>query len=486
MNRRTAIIVVALVLVLAGIGVAAWQLFLKPQSSIPAVALTVVGADGSSKIVTQTDLAALSVIANKGGLKTSAGSIQSIGTYTGVSLSDVLKLVGGATSANSVRITASDNYAMVYTWDQLSGKYVTYDGATGNEVQATKSLIPVLAYMVDGKPLASGEGPMRLVILGDEGLITDGHFWIKMVSKIEVMPAVQEYTLTLTGATNFAMNRSTLESGISCNTPHHKSSWTDSSGNIWTGMPLWLLMGYVDDKTAMGYNDTLAKANAYTVKLSSPDGYSVTLNSTFVNRNDNIIVANMMNGKPLNAPYWPLRIVGSAVTKKQMIRNLSQIQLVFGSTTKPTSSSGDAAIIANATWTLHLHGKMSEPIDAKTLIQYTLASPGGGSSWTDTSGNVWVGIPLWSLVGRVDDNQPSGFNSTLADSGYTVRVKASDGYSADFTSASIKMNNNIILAYKMNEKALPSGSAPLETVGSAITKKQMVKSVVEIDLIFPG
>ena len=486
MNNRNLIMIAVVVLVVAVAGVAAWQLFLKPQSSIPAVTLTVVGADGTSKTLTQNDLAALPVIANKGGLKTSAGSIQSIGTYTGVSLSDVLKLVGGATSANSVRVTASDNYAMVYTWDQLSGKYVTYDGVTGNEVQASKSLIPVLAYMVDGKPLASGEGPLRLVILGDEGLITDGHFWIKMVSKIEVVPAVKEYTLTLTGATSFAMNRSTLESGISCNTPHHKASWTDSSNNIWTGMPLWLLVGYVDDKTTMGYNETLANTNVYTVKLSSPDGYSITLNSTFVKENDNVIVANTMNGEALNATYWPLRLVGSAVTKKQMIRNLSQIQLVFGNTTKPTSSSGDAAIIANATWTLHLHGTMSEPVDAKTLIQYTLASPGGGSSWTDSSGNVWVGIPLWSLVGRVDDNLPSGFNSTLADRGYTVRVKASDGYSADFASADIKMNNNIILAYKMNGKALPSGSAPLETVGSAITKKQMVKSVVEIDLIFPG
>ncbi len=342
--------------------------------------------------------------------------------------------------------------------------------------------------------MASGEGPVKLVILGEEGLITDGHFWIKMVTKIEVVPAVKEYTLTLTGATNFAMNRSTLESGISCNTPHHKASWVDSNNNIWTGMPLWLLVGYVDDKTPMGYNETLANTNAYVVKLSSPDGYSVTLNSTFVKENDNIIVANTMNGNALNATYWPLRLVGSAVIKKQMIRNLSQIQLVFGNTTKSTtsssnsttSSSGDNALFANATWMVHLHGKMSEPITASSLIQYTAASPNGGASWTDSAGNVYFGIPLWDLIGRVDDNQPSSFNMTLANLGYNVQVKASDGYTQTFTSATLKMNNDIIVAYKMNGKPLPTSSAPVEIVGSAITKQQMVKSVVEIDLIFPS
>ena len=484
MDKRVFALVAVIVIAVAG--VAAWQLLLKPQSQIPAVTLTIVGADGTTKTINQNDLATLPVISNKGGLKTSAGSIQSIGTYTGVSLKDVLGLVGGATSANSVRVTASDNYAMVYTWDQLSGKYVTYDGATGDEVASTKQLIPVLAYEVDGKPLASGEGPMRLVILGDEGLITDGHFWIKMVSKIEVMPAVKEYTLTLTGAISDVMNRSTLESGINCNTPHHKATWVDSNKNVWTGMPLWMLVGWVDDKNTMAYNDTLASKNAYVIKLSSPDGYSVTLNSTFVQRNDNIIVANNMNGQALNATYWPLRLVGSAATKKMMIRNLSEIQIIFSNSTKPITTSGDDAIIANATWSLHMHGAVSEMVDASTLIQYTKSSPNGGTSWTDSTGNVYFGVPLWYLVGRVDDSQPSSFNSTLADKGYTITVKASDGYSTQFASSDVKMNNGIILAYKMNDKALPAGSGPLMIVGSAIAKKQMVKSVAEIDLTFPG
>jgi DMSO/TMAO reductase YedYZ molybdopterin-dependent catalytic subunit len=74
------------------------------------------------------------------------------------------------------------------------------------------------------------------------------------------------------------------------------------------------------------------------------------------------------------------------------------------------------------------------------------------------------------------------YNSTYADLGYTVTVKASDNFSKDFPSATLKMNNDIILAYKMDGKALPDDSAPLKLVGKTLTKGQMVKSIVEIDL----
>ena len=488
MSSRNTKILLAVVVLLAVAGVAVWQLYFnKPQSQIPDITLTLVGADGASKTVTSKDLDALPKTQMKGGLKTSAGSMAGgVKTYTGIALSEIVKLVGGMTNQNSLRVTASDNYAMILTWDELSGKVVTYSLATGDEVTRTKPLIPILAYLEEGKPIATGEGPLRLVYVGEEGLVTDGHFWIKMASKLEVIPGIREWTLTLAGARNEVMNRSTIESGVSCpdTPPQHKASYVDSDGHIWVGMPIWLLIGHVDDQNVHetgAFNRTLADSNAYTVKITSGDGFSVTLNSTFVKQNQNIFVANSMDGKPLADPYWPLRLTGSALKKGQMVRNVVKIELTFN-TTKPKNVVEDDAIIASATWTLHLKGKISEPIDAKTLIQYTKASPNGGASWTDTDGHAWFGIPLWSLLGRVDDSQPLSYNSTYADAGYTVTVKAGDGFSKDFASATLKNNNDIILAYKMDGKALPSDQAPLKLVGKTLTKGQMVKSIVEIDL----
>jgi len=151
------------------------------EPTIPDFQITLVGAEGQQMVIGPDDFAALDVVEEVGGLMTSAGSIQGPYTYTGVPLTEVLDLVGGISEENSLRITASDGYAMVFTWKELSGDFLTYSTATGDEVESTKPLIPVLAYLEDGKPLIQGHGPVRLVVLGEEGLVSEGHFWVKQV-----------------------------------------------------------------------------------------------------------------------------------------------------------------------------------------------------------------------------------------------------------------------------------------------------------------
>jgi hypothetical protein len=187
-----------------------------------------------------------------------------------------------------------------------------------------------------------------LVYVGEEGLVTDGHFWIKMTSKLEVVPGIKEWTLALNGAVSDIMTRSTLESGVSCpqTPPQHKASYVDADGHIWVGMPLWLLVGQIDDKNVHetgAFNRTLADANAYAVKITSGDGFSVTLNSTFVNQNQNIFIANSMDGKPLADTYWPLRLTGSALKKGQMVRNVVKVELIFNTTADATKGVAVAA-----------------------------------------------------------------------------------------------------------------------------------------------
>ncbi len=116
------------------------------------------------------------------------------------------------------------------------------------------------------------------------------------------------------------MDRPTFESGANC----HSVNWTDSERQVWKGIPLWLLVGRVDDSLEHGsdaFNRTLAD-QGYTVQLIAADGYKIELNSTFVTLNNDIIVANEMNDMPLLEEFWPLRLVGAALTKSQMIRNI--------------------------------------------------------------------------------------------------------------------------------------------------------------------
>jgi DMSO/TMAO reductase YedYZ molybdopterin-dependent catalytic subunit len=210
---------------------------------------------------------------------------------------------------------------------------VTFDPATGDEVNRTKPLTTVLAYYMNGMNLTSDEGPLRLAILGTEGLLTEGHWWIKNVVKVEIRSAISEWTLMLRGALVENMTRATFESGV--NEHCHGLSWTDNNNNVWTGMPLWLLVGRVDDSdahetngTVRAFNDTLA-LQGYTINVMNGQGYSREFNSTRVMRNADIIVANRLNGAPLPEPYWPLRLVGSGLSSSEMLSNIVEVQIVF-------------------------------------------------------------------------------------------------------------------------------------------------------------
>ena len=166
--------------------------------------------------------------------------------------------------------------------------------------------------------------------MGSEGLLTDGHFWIKWVTKLRIQPGVADWTLVLVGPYPDNMTRAAFESGLNCQTFNHVANWTDSNNNVWSGMPLWYLIGWIDDKgdvNRMEFNDTLAK-QGYTVNVITGQGYSESFNSSTIARNNSIILANRLNGAQLPEPYWPLRLVGSALTSDEMLSNVVEIQMV--------------------------------------------------------------------------------------------------------------------------------------------------------------
>ncbi|MCK4651673.1 MAG: molybdopterin-dependent oxidoreductase [Methanosarcinales archaeon] len=254
------------------------------------------------------------------GFKKSTGTVVGPFNYTGVNITYLADLVGGIAPSESVKITASDGYSMTYTYAQVVGEIATYEGTTG-------PLTMVLAYEEDGDPI-SGDygGPLRVAFVGPDSPITDGHFWVKYVGKIEILGGVSEWNLTLTGAIRDIPDRSTFESCVGC----HRASWTDSDSQEWSGIPLWLLVGVVDDahnETAKHYfNDTVAD-DGYNVTVIAGDGYSKKFNSTTVARNDDIILANEMDGAVLSEGNWPLKLVGPTLKKSEMVGNVAEIRI---------------------------------------------------------------------------------------------------------------------------------------------------------------
>jgi DMSO/TMAO reductase YedYZ molybdopterin-dependent catalytic subunit len=119
------------------------------------------------------------------------------------------------------------------------------------------------------------------------------------------------------------------------------------------------------------------------------------------------------------------------------------------------------------------------------------AAPGcHGVTWTDADGHRWQGIPLWLLVGRVDDSishskDVKAFNDDVAAKGYQVQLIAADGYTQTFTADQIKRNSEMIVAFKYDGQVLAEKNYPLKLVGPKLTTKQQVGAITTIKLILP-
>ena len=289
-----------------------------------------------TKTLTLAAVKALPAISGSTGDITSSGTIEGPFQYKGVALADILEAVGGITSNNAVRISAKDGYSMTMSYKQVTegSEFPTYDSTSGKEVTPSGKITVFVAYEKDEKPLDDTQGPLRLGIMAP-GQVTDGHWWVKWAQKIEIISVQQPWTMSLQGVVTQSVDKATFEScaAASC----HGTKWTDAQGHVWSGVPLWYLVGNVDSDKQMSYNDALAD-QGYEVHVANSNGDMVTFTSTEVKRNNNIIVANQVDGQPLPTTEWPLALAGDAVDQQHQMGMISKIKLVFPS--PPTTPAG--------------------------------------------------------------------------------------------------------------------------------------------------
>ncbi len=293
--------------------------------------LEVVGPDGTASY-SLDEIKDMQATEGYGGMKSSTGRIYPPGLMKGVLVEDLFASVGGLPEDMAVSIMAKDGYEMTMSYTQLSsGDFLTYDMVTGEENDPAGPLKAIIAYERDGEPLdPEGEGTLRFAIVSpQEDQVTDGHWWVKWVTKLEVKPIENEWTLTLSGAVTEEIDRPTFETGA--NEGCHGTDWTDADGNKWTGIPLYLLVGRCDDENVHegpAYNRELAQAG-YDVELVAADGSSVTVNSKTMYYKKDLIVAYKLNGEALPEEYWPLRLVGEGIEAADMLGGVVEIKALL-------------------------------------------------------------------------------------------------------------------------------------------------------------
>ncbi len=133
-------------------------------------------------------------------------------------------------------------------------------------------------------------------------------------------------------------------------------------------------------------------------------------------------------------------------------------------------------------WVLQAEGAITKTID-RASVESCGAPQCHGTTWTDDKAQQWVGVPLWLFVGSVDDeieHEGPAFNDALAEAGYSVDLVAADGYTITLDAARVKRNNDLIVAYKVNENQLPEDYFPLRLVGPDLPKNEMIGQIVQL------
>jgi len=294
------------------------------------VILTITSAE-KNLTLNYNDFKAVGMISGYGGIKNTTGKITAPKQYSGVQLVDLIKLAHPSAEPVSVQVEAEDGYAITFSSDQLiKGDFITYDPTSGEQIKS-EGLKVILASEQAGQPLdKENDGTLRLQIVSEKpNQVTDGHWSVKFINKLTIKPLLQNWEVKLEGVVSESIDRATFEAGTAekC----HQAVWTDNQANEWMGIPLWLLIGKVDDQNTHGsgaFNDDMAKSG-YTVEVISKNGKSVTFKSQEIARNEKILVVYLQNGNPLTDKDFPLRLVGDGVPQGSDIGQIEKILLHF-------------------------------------------------------------------------------------------------------------------------------------------------------------
>lgn len=367
------------------------------------------------------------------GIISSTGKITAPMVYKGVALTTLLAEVNGLDETKSLEVSAVDGYTMTLSMDQvMNGTFTTYDAGTGDEVEPLAPLTAILAYEVEGQALDEvQDGNLRMVMVSDSNTqIVDGHWSIKWVNKLTVKEAVVDWELELIGAIDETMDRAGFESGAGekC----HGFEFTDNKNQTWTGIPLWLLVGRVDDEDVHSdeaYNDALADAG-YEIDVVAVDGYTVTFNSQDITRDDGIIVAYMVNGNPLNTEDFPLRLVGENLTGKEQVGAIARIELHLDNVVEATEPPADDIVLVSYQVPAEKEIKFTGLVDEElVLTSENLASmdPVSATIEHPKQGAMGItGIPLAKIFDSLVVKSDAATLALIASDGYTVELPLAD------------------------------------------------------------
>ena len=322
-----------LVVTSAGLGIY-FGLFYENNDTDPDEVILSLVSENINKNYTMAELKALPSVSGLGGYKKTTGTLVGPSTYKGVPIISLLDDIGGPSPSSDLIIRATDGYVVSYSYSMIAGQITAYDNETGANLGIDEFEM-IIAYEQDGNALATDDGPLRIVYLSDEGYLSDGNLWAKKIQEIELKSITESWIVYLYGITNDSVNRPFFESVMASGEMHTLAFYEMQDGdriNSYAGIPLWTIISIIDgeleDSSSFTFNETLA-LNGYDIILKNSDEEIITLNSSVVSYNDDIILAVKKNSLFLPLNESPLRLVGNALNDIQMIGKIAEIWIIL-------------------------------------------------------------------------------------------------------------------------------------------------------------
>jgi hypothetical protein len=285
--------------------------------------LTVQALNGTQIVLHENDIGSLATYQGYGGLKTRGGSIMDNGTYTGVPITTFLSMVNDDpnTIGYGFSVTVSaPGYSQTLSYDALNGTGLnTYDNVTGNPVQATQTLTPMLAYYYNDQNLSSASGPLELAIVGPEDLLTDGHLWVTNVTSLSVQPNLPPLNLTLAALNGTQL---TINETMISNLPAIRAyggllgqNGPSDLGN-YTGIPLTTLCNLIG-----------GLSNGSSLLITGSDNYTITL--SYLQLSGNWTTYDNSTGQPVNQTQPLTPIIAYYYNDANLTSDMAPLQLAI-------------------------------------------------------------------------------------------------------------------------------------------------------------
>ena len=312
-----------------------------PWPSPSAGVVLQVGQNGSFvKEYTLADLQAMTPFPGFAGFRNSEANVTGPVAVTGAKVTDIVQDALGTplTAAQTVDVIGSDGYTQPYSYAQianLNGFTLMYNATAPKNPVALSSFTGPFAVVLiysdpSGKLMPPGEGPLRLVLADatSENAVMTGSDSVYAVAKLDIVPYVRNFSLKLTGLKvkgkrpTRTISRNDFQSCVNCHGSHYTVS-----GQRWSGVPLYMLVGEVDGGGDMTYSAALAR-KGYRIELISTTGKVRFVSSRVIIDKRNIVVAWRLNGVVLGNSAFPLRLIGPKLKASQELGRIKSIVLL--------------------------------------------------------------------------------------------------------------------------------------------------------------